>query len=306
MKKEEFLNKNKTAQALYSVITNCSEKPLYEWTDNDLDRYMTQNEFISANTIQTYLYLIRQLHKFECDERNIKCNELNLKRDVIDYVNIPKLRSKTILTPEEFWGIRNELVYYGNDGLEHNFRDVTLFHLSFLGLTSKEIQFLKEDDIEDVNNNKEKLILHLCTGRDVIVDNKQMIEDILLTIKEDYYVKAKEYKTREQKREDIIDYVWSPYLIKNIANGNSESGEPIKHPGRMLQRNLEKLSHPAIDMAHLSVEDIRRSLVLMLIDEGTQFTQMSLGKKQQGDLIWLKKIKRRLLEYEAQRKIEGK
>ncbi|MFZ3101271.1 MAG: hypothetical protein WA131_12970 [Desulfitobacteriaceae bacterium] len=287
------------------------EKPVSEWTNEDMDKFLLGLEVTSSNTAQTYVHIIRQVHKHACVEVGKEYVELQPMRSLIDYINYQKLRSVTI-TKQEFKQIREELKYVDvSRSIEGNFRDVALFELAWCGLTSKEIKFLQRSDIKVVetglsveihkvvkNNNGEEVVTDELV-RTIIIDDSQIVEDILKAVKEQTYFKIRYYT--DKTLIDELYYAESPYLIRGIDNGNTIEGKPINHIGMLIYKQLKKVIVPdsKIDFEHLSVEDIRRSMLIDMLDRSEvniATLKAFLNKKQQNDLQWLKPVAMRLKE----------
>lgn len=295
-----------TTNALYEKIAR-TYKPLYQWKDLDVDQFLWDSELTSQNTITTYLSMIRKLVELDCRDQHVNYTQLHPTQEVREYIDLKKLRSKTILKKEEMHFIRTELI---NLNPRPNYRDVVLFELAFIGLTANDIQELKREEIIEVLDQKgrvNRLNLKLY-NKTVMLDanveeDRLFINDILRAKRETDYCKQRFYEGRDPV-EDLIPYVPSPYLIRGIDNGNAKPNVPVAQPSRLLQKQLIKIAkdvgHPILDLEHLSLEDIRRSRLIQLLayDEEVRITDLQhwLNKRQRNDMIWLRPIAKKLLE----------
>lgn len=318
--KEKFLKeqKNRLAKTVFDKMENkeptrklqvvTSFPAIKDWTNETLDKFLYTQKFTSLNSLHTYLHFVREVHKFVCQEEQVGYESLRPTKEDIEYIDWKKLRSKTILTPEEFKGLRNELVYLNEDGIEGNIRDVVIFELGFMGLTVKEISEL-ENDTEHIEffeeDGLEKIRLHLVTGRTVIIDNKQIISDIKAAQEEQYYFKMRGLRNGNIT-EDSLEFVWSKYLIRGIANGISVPGKPVDNVSAILQRRFKSISHPILDLEHFNLSDLRRSAIIQLILAHPYLTAVDLSlyldKEYSSDLSWLRVAATKLSQLEKAKK----
>jgi len=296
-----------------SILLKMEEypKPIGEWSNEDADNFLKNIiKSTSANTIQLYIHLMRQAHKFVCNIQGKNYVQLNPTHSLEDYVDLNMLRSVT-LTEYEFNQVRKELKYVDND-TEGNYRDVALFELAWYGLSSEEIKFLKKDDIKETEKGiiieiyktkkgeKDKKEPTRVLNRSIIIDDPEIVKDILMAKKENRYYKVRNYESKDLIIVDEIYYIPSPYLIRGINNVKADKlkerkDKPIAHIGMLMYKQLKKIQLPEIniDFEHLSVEDIRRSMLINLIlkEEIPIYSlKVMLNKKRDGDLIWLKSI----------------
>lgn len=299
-----------------SILDNMElqKTPIEDWTNEDLDVFLFDLKTISFNTIQLYVHMVRKCHKLACKVAGKVYVQLTPTptHDFNDYVDLKLFRSVT-LTESEFNRIRNELKYVDVAyQIEGNFRDVALIDLAWYGLTSKEIKWLRMDDVkvieggisltlyltEKVDKGIEQLSSEL--NRVVIIDdNEIIIEDILKAKRETSYWKVRSYEAKGYTQVQECFYTDSPYFIRGIENGNTIPNRPITHIGMLIYKQLKKLQIPNlnIDLEHLSVEDIRRSMLINLIlkeDIPIVSLQAMLNKKRDADLQWLKTIAKKL------------
>lgn len=286
-----------TLLAIKDKIKREYEKPVTVWEDKDLDKFLLDSKLISKNTVDKYIWIIRKL----------STKKLNPLKDKYDYIDIPQLRSKTLLSMEEFLYFRNHIIIYTkgdkrksvHEGF-YNHRDAAMLGLAYNGLTSKEIQNLKEEDLILEGN---KYRVQLKNRKDIFINIPEIVEDITNTKSEKQYLKFR--KKGDKLEPELADYQPSPYLIKGIKN-RAKLGEPILSPGRMLQIQLSKILHPIIDGEHLSIEDIRRSLIIQMYNSeeniNTKTIQSLLDKNYIADIQWLKHAARKLLEHDKELK----
>lgn len=309
-------------KAIFEKIKREYEKPLQEWENEDLDKFLFDSKLISANTIQVYILIIRKLKKVSCEEAGVEYTKIDASYAPKEYINIKKLREKTILSWSEFMFLRNQMILE-YEGAYYNFRDVVLLELPAMGLTARQIQYLRTDNVVEVKgedgNDYIKLIItdekekngkvEIITTGELIITNPDIVRDIKIAKREKIYMKVRENKAKDTVIIDKIAYVESPYLIKGIDNGNSRPNKPVAQPSRILSKQLAKCSHPVLDVYHLSIEDIRRSMIIMMYLEDDRIrvkdVQASLNKKRENDLFWLKGIAQSLKEYSSKEKVDA-
>lgn len=304
-------NENNIFTLLSKKIEN-EYKSITEWTDKDLDQFLFDSNLISVNTIQSYISIIRKIHKVACDNKKIKYKELNPTKELIEYVDFKRLRSKTIMSWEELFAIRNELIVIDRKGRERNFREVALLMLAWYGLSAREIQYLKEKDIHIFNIDGNLQLKITLPNRTVVIDHPQAVSDILNCINEKYFYKVRYYSNciREEER----PYIDSIYLIKTLTDKRTKVNQPVNQPSILLARQLAKIGKigdSPLDLEHLSLEDIRRSALIWMINRREGDINLAglkaiLGKKQEVDLIWLKQVAKRLKEMEEERLLKRK
>lgn len=308
------------------------EKPIYEWDNLDLDKFLHDSNSASGNTLNTYLNVLRKIHKESCKKQGLDYKELKLTQGINKYISLEKLLAKTPF-PQDIISTRDELLgvgkFQGNiRGIpteRYNYRDAVLLQLGRYGLTSSEVANLLVNNIEFENDKKIKLHLfndrcsncghttgHIdkicpkCESKEIIkvenrvvtIDDETVINDIKYCCDEVGYININVYGGNPRSK--YRPYVYSPYLIKGIQNGWAEPGKPVAQPNRILQKQLIKINHPILDMEHLSLEDLRRSMILQMIFENPNVEVADLknvlDKVQDTDLLWLKSIAPKLKE----------
>lgn len=286
------------------------KKPAEEWSNKDLDTLLYAMDSISANSIRKYIVIFRDIHDFLCKKENIKCRRLQPTKDVFDYISYDKLRSR-IITFEDYKVLR-DLLSFNYNGKGYNYRDKVMFELAWEGLANSEIRYLKETDIiwiRDSNQSIAKAILKLNDGREIIVDDNIVVQDLFTAGNEQIY-------TRVDKNGKVLQYPYrhSQYFIKPIAitdkhkNTNDES---VSNPSLMLRQILSKIireekylsrdskgNQHKLDLENLNLEDIRRSKIIYLLAINKYLSVADIaklfGKSVECDFYWLKEVSKRV------------
>lgn len=290
----DFLkDKNKKDVALYRTIIyliNKSNKNIKQWDEKDLENLLINLDSPSVTSLYKYYLYFKNLYK------HYTSKNIEVPKAMAEYINYEKLREE-IITYNDYKNILNDLepMYLGEIV---NKRDKVLFELAWLGLTSKEIQFLKEDDVEVINNNK--VIIHL-EDREMIVNDEELIKDLKDVKNERLY-----YRFDSEIRVLKYSYKDSPYLIKPISIRNDRATTNIYNLAIIFRQIAKRLSLDCnyvsknhdntvrkINIEALNLENIRRSKIIWYIgntDYSLEEIKDIFGKKKIDDLRWLEKI----------------
>lgn len=288
-----FIQKYKIKKTEIDVYQNLVNKlegfPKYitEWNNYDLDKYITELDSISLNTITKYEQYIKNFYRFCCEIEGVTPKYLFLTRGNKYYVNYEKLFS-TILTEPQYKMLKNVLSETVG-GKEYNTRDKLLVELAWEGLSVDDIKNLKERDIEFKQTDGREVVNLKLETRDVIIYDEEIIEDIKKTMAQDeYYLVSKNADRKDQIRQ-LKD---TEYLIRAIKT-NSSTRSTAGNLSQILKKSLEKVYVlPDIDLDSITMESIRRSRAIdMFINNATlEDVKEFLGKKAECDLYWLQEL----------------
>lgn len=285
---EEFMKNITKDKSTYNCIFDAIKVldiDIYNFNNNDLDNILYSFGSISVNSLNKYLQFIREIIKVVLPGKRIQPT-----KRIDEYVDYERLLSKTIIFPMDYSAIKNQITISVGE-IEYNMRDKILFCLSCLGLTNSEMKNLKKSDIEFTTiNNKNCCVLHFDT-RTITTTDIELIEDIKVCMKERYYLRVE-----STGKEMEIKYKDTPYLIRPIET-NSSDNETIANPSLSLKKVLNKIYHRDLDMEHISIEDIRRSLIFYWMgSHNAKEIDVAdlLSKKTKSDLIWLKNVAKKI------------
>ena len=285
---EEFMKDVTKDKSTYNCIFNTMKTlniNIYEFNNVDLDNVLNSFGSISVNSLNKYLQFVREIIKFVLPGEKIQPT-----KKIDEYVDYKRLLSKTIIFPMDYSAIKNQITISVGE-IEYNMRDKVLFCLSCLGLTNNEMKNLKKSDVEFATiNDKNCCVLHFNT-RTVTTTDKELIDDIKVCMKERYYLRIE-----STGKEMEIRYKDTPYLIRPIET-NSSDNETIANPSLTLKKVLNKIYHRDLDMEHISIEDIRRSLIFYWMgSHNAREIDVAdlLSKKTRSDLIWLKNVAKKI------------
>lgn len=303
---ENFLDKvrNKQDLTLYShIITQIEkyEKPLGEWNEEDVDRYLTDLHSTSVNSLQRYFLLLSNLHKYHCQNNNIPYKKLKASSSISNFLDYDKSRS-TIITLDDFEFIRKELDFL-YDYETVNVRDKLIFELAWETLTSEEIKTLKENSVEEIS--EDLVILHL-PHRKVNINDREIIRDIkTVKHKESTYISI-----QQSGRVLRYSYKDSPYLIKPVRIRSDSSRQDIANLGIVFMQIMKKLSFDItrksrdfdgrehdLNIEKINLESIRRSKIIYMLsikNSTIDIVRQLLDKSQQNDIAWLNKIAKKI------------
>lgn len=285
--KEKF-NNNALNKFIFNLVLNYendSNKLVLDWDKNDLLNILKNLKSTSTGTLSSKSSrikdVIKKIYDFEGKEYNekkfiIKNSEME---EIIDYNRLMRLT----LSPEQYENILSQIS-------DINVRDRVLFELAWIGLTSEEIKFLKEKDIEILNNSS--LLINLKNDKVFRVDDKKVYDDIKLCMQA-YYYKV----TTRNGRSKLHEFKFSEYLLKPVAVGLSTSciEDNIDNPSLVLKAVLLKnyITCEGIDVTELNIEDIRRSKIIYLLslkNVSISYVKNIFDLKKPIQLYWYKKI----------------
>lgn len=280
------------------------DKPIIEWSSEDVDRFMYEFYSTSPSTLQTRLSQLRKLHKHICKQKGIPPKKLDPTKKVYEYVYPDNLKAATI-TVKDFSEIRTRLVEYDVNG-KVNARDRLIFELAWEGLTNEEMSALKEKDIEfkfDKNQNIVAAVLAISgkNKRTLLIDDQETAQDIDDCINETHHYTEDYYNSKEKR----YSYVQTEYLLKPIRVGSYSKSNRLK-AGRIwniLKKLFERTSYSNNNLDYLNIESIVRSRILW------EFTREGTAKSV-GDLVSLSELAERfgrindLHEYKYRRMAE--
>lgn len=170
------------------------------------------------------------------------------------------------LSYEQFRNIRSQLgsISAGETVL---YRDKVIFELAWYGLTENEMRQLKKTDIEFIKSKEDMdvIILNIIGGKIVRIDDMEAVEDIKKCIVTDQ-------ATRQAKdgRIKTISYRDSEYLLRPIKVGGGANGNGcLKKPSTAFKGAITNndITCEGIDMFKLSLDDIRRSRLVLLLSK---------------------------------------
>jgi len=297
--KEELLNstsKPSEFRRIFNVLQNLElENKITELTNNDIDEILFAFHSKSKSSVTKNFSMIRRIYRYFCNKKGVTPKTLKPNLDYNDYIDEEALRSVTI-DPYYYNIIKSQLTIL-RDGKLCNFRDKLLFELPWvLGLSNREIKFLRKDDIKFINEHgKERCIIKIKGRSSKILREEdagdyEVMEDIKKTLEEtQHFMEDKNDLMKEQKLKD------TPYLIRAIASNKSNSNY-ISNPSCTLQRILvaNEVNIPddkIINIEQLTIEDIRRSKIMYCFaKKGYTFERVreEFGKKTDCDLYWLR------------------
>jgi len=268
------------------------EKNCIDWNTDEIKDFLKGFHSVSPNTLSRGYSLLKNFIKHICIKEGLPVpeEEQELQNGVLyDLVDWDKIIRETI-TPWDYMNIKNQLDY--------NIRDKVTFELAWNLLTMEEIRFLKESDIEFVENPENGLeiaYLNITDTKVIKIENPEEVEDIKQCMKEQYY--NTEDKNGISKRYPFRD---SEYLVKPTVVGKAKNGEEaLSNPSNTLKNALiiQGITCEGIDVGELNVESIRRSrLVYLLTEENKKYFDMDFIKtildagEIESNLFWLQDV----------------
>jgi len=285
----EFLEQKRIrSHELVSVLDQLKthKRFISEWDSSDLDEFIKSLCAISVSSINRYVKLIRDFHRFVCGKENIPCRELYLNHQWEYYIDEEKLLSVT-LNKNQYRMLRNRLLITVNDE-EYNYRDKVAVELAWEGLTAGEMKRIRKDDILDDGS----LVIHL-KDRNVLIADKETAHDIkMCQVQDQYVVNQNGFYYFCQLRD-------TPYLLRSIKSkpGSKEAVSDLELAFRLAVER-QGISIPGIDIHALTLEDIRRSGIIHLFRMGYTLSEVRqhIGYKTEADLYWLEEWARKLAD----------
>lgn len=240
-----------------------------EWKDDQFFLFLKEFGSVSPSALRRRITILKKFADLVCKEENVEEQEYLIGNDMLLlFIDNDKLLQET-LSYQQFQNIRRQLgTATGEETI--NYRDKVIFELAWFGLTENEIRLLKRTDIEFIVSKEgmDIALLNLVTNKVIRIEDLETIEDIKQCIKTDYRVTISKRGKADKRR-----YVDSPYLIRPIATG-IVSKEYVDKPNVALKGFLDRaeITCEGIDVSALSLEDIRRSrLILLLAPENEKF-----------------------------------
>lgn len=280
-------------QQLYISLVNKLEnydKSIVEWDNYDLDEFMLGLRSKSANSIAKTFQYVKNIYNYICGKEEVIAKNLYLIHAPKYYIDKRKLRNN-ILTKQQYNHFRKILTVTDINNDEYNYRDKVLVELAWEGLTSNEIKNLKINDILFEDRDSGKIAKIKLEDRDVIITDPEVVKDIIQTIKHDkYYVHP-----RNRRKAQYISLRDTEYLIRAVKT-NVGKRDTVSNPSGLLKNVLAKEemedSVMGVDLSRISLEDIRRSRVVDMMQNGVSNEEVAnfLGKKTTCDIYWLEEI----------------
>jgi hypothetical protein len=261
---EIFDTLNNKGQVIKNIIKTEKESAvaLLNWKEDQLIMFLKKFESISPVSLSKNLTILREFANYICKEEGLEKQSFLLDNSIfISLIDTDKLLSVT-LSYEQFQNIRRQLGM-ASIGETVNYRDKLIFELAWNGLTEDEIRMLKKSDIEYVNvKGMDIAILSLVTGKAVRIDDPEVIEDMkkcAVTTEITRIAKDGRFKT--------TGYKDSEYLLRPGKSGASSPNDFFGKPATALKGAFLKqdISCDGIEMLDLSLDDIRRSRLIMLL-----------------------------------------
>ena len=264
-----FLNiydpKQNKGQVIRNIIKIEKEvhKGLLSWNKDQIIMFLKEFKSISPVSLQKELTILREFSDFICKEENYKKRKYTLAKSMyILLIDTHRLLSVT-LSYEQFQSIRMQLGFAAS-GETVNYRDKLIFELAWFGLTEVEIRMLKKDDIyfSKSKDGMNIVILSLINDKNTIIDSIEVLEDIKMCI-----VTNKITRISKDGRFKTTWYKSSEYLIRPGLAGTKSSNDFFRKPTTALKGAFikQKITCQEIDMNALSLDDIRRSRLILLL-----------------------------------------
>lgn len=306
------IDKNTNKKAIVSKIMKIEKETnveLLDWNTDQLLMYLKSFDAISPISLNKNTTLLRDFVKYICEnEKDTKERLYSLEDvDFLELINQDKLLSVT-LTEAQFKSIRGQLetvekseykVYkngkiIGVTSETINYRNMLILELAWYGLTENEMKMLKISDIEFINRRgKEIAILSVIDDKFLTISNAKMIEDIKQTIVQKEVVKrARDGKFKRTRFRE------SEYLLKPNMCGAKGINDWLVKPAITLKGALIRgeIVCDEINMEYLSIVDIRRSRLIMILAEKNKYlfdfkSVASLYNLKNVDgLRWMRKV----------------
>ena len=237
---------------------------LLDWNEEQIIVFLKKFESISPVSLRKNLTVLREFANFICKEEGLEKRDYSLDDGAfMMLIDTDKLLSVT-LSYEQFQNIRSQLGLAAT-GETINYRDKLIFELAWYSLTEDEIRMIKKTDVEFSNRKgMDIVILPLVTGKVVVIDDEEVIEDIRQCMVTDSITRiAKDGRFKKTGYRD------SEYLIRPGASGARSLNAYFGKPATALKGAFvnQDISCEGIDIFALSLDDIRRSRLILLLSK---------------------------------------
>jgi len=282
---------NETAygNTIYNILETEEQfqKPIYKWQELEIVAYLKKFEMISINSVNLKLNVLRHFSNYIYEQEEIQYGREYGVSNQMECIDMQKLLSVTI-SESEYQVIKNQM-NFTLFNRKINVRDKLILSLAWLGLNSNEIKNIKERDIVFKGSERDEVvIIHMIDGSELTVNNAEIIKDLKTVLIERYY-----YVECIDDRINKVPYRDTEYLLKPARIKRARLSEQLANPSLVLQKVFveKEIKCEGIDIARLSIEDIRRSKIISLLRTETfEYIKELFDIKSETSLWWLKRI----------------
>lgn len=264
--REEYLNKFNNKKDKKVTLDKIQEEEqetkteLLHWKDENLADFLRKLDATSPVSLDKKLSTLKNFANYISEKENLEKRDFSTKNiNYLNLINKEQLLSVT-LSKRQYKEILSKFEDTCEKGT--NRRNKLLLELPWEGLTKEEMKDLKESDIEFI---EDAIIIHLKDEKIIRIDDKEVIDDIKLCLKERYCI---QYTKNGRRRE--VPYRNSEYLLKPIASGKvSEKDSCLANPQATF-RNIfrrQDIRCEGVDMSRLTIRDVRRSKLIYLLSQ---------------------------------------